>query len=416
MRPCTSSVRTSVARLAGPGFSPLDEQLALLSSHFSPYLVQSMVRLGTLMPFEQVPEQLDFQVGVGVSVETVRRLTESAGRAQVALEEEEVRQMQRGTIPMGTGPSVQQLSADGAMVPLVKGQWAEVKTLVMGAVERAVGSEAIHTRPIAYCSRLCSAETLIEAATRLTHRCGTEHADTVIAVMDGATWLQQLIDGHRPDAVRILDFPHAAGYLCSAAQAAYGVGTQETSSWLDTWLHELKHGHPDVVLAAIRQLPTPTPEAMTTRTVVLRYLTARREQIQYAAFQAAGYPIGSGMVESANKLLVEARLKGSGMHWARHNVNPMVALRALVCMGSWKQAWPHIWRQLRDRVVQRRRQRQQATRAAQHSLSIPPRVDAASGTTPASRPKAVIDGHPTPHHPWYGGYDQRLLARARAKR
>ena len=28
-------------------------------------------------------------------------------------------------------------------------------------------------------------------------------------------------------------------------------------------------------------------------------------------------PIGSGTVESANTLVVEARLKGAGMHWAR---------------------------------------------------------------------------------------------------
>lgn len=405
----------SAAPPVGPDFFPLDEELGLLPSHFSPYVVQSIVRLGTLIPFEQVPEQLDFQVGVSVSVETVRRLTEHAGMAQVALEDEEVRQIQRGTIPQGVGPSIQQVSADGAMVPIVNGQWAEVKTLVVGGVEREARTQTIHTRPIAYCSRLSSADPFIETATRILHRCGTERATTVVAVMDGAGWLQQLIDGHRPDAVRILDFPHAAGYLCQAAQAAYGVGSQETSRWLDTWLHELKHGHPDVVLAALRQLPTPTPEAVASRATVLRYLTARRDQIQYAAFQASGYPIGSGMVESANKLLVEARLKGSGMHWARQNVNPMVALRALVCMGAWKQAWPCIWQRLHDQVVHRRRQRRQARCAIAGSSS--PHAPAApdTPTTPTPRQKAVVDGHPTPDHPWYGGYDQRLLARARAK-
>ena len=49
--------------------------------------------------------------------------------------------------------------------------------------------------------------------------------------------------------------------------------------------------------------------------------------IRYADFQAMGYLIGIGAVESANKLVVKARLKGSGMHWARAHVNPMVALR-----------------------------------------------------------------------------------------
>jgi hypothetical protein len=33
----------------------------------------------------------------------------------------------------------------------------------------------------------------------------------------------------------------------------------------------------------------------------------------YAAFGEQGYPIGSGSVESANKLVVESRMKGAGM-------------------------------------------------------------------------------------------------------
>src|SRR5579872_4968225 len=61
--------------------------------------------------------------------------------------------------------------------------------------------------------------------------------------------------------------------------------------------------------------------------------------MQYPTFQAAGWPIGSGSVESANKLVVEARLKGAGMRWDRQNVNPMLVLRNAVCNREWKQTW-----------------------------------------------------------------------------
>ena len=47
----------------------------------------------------------------------------------------------------------------------------------------------------------------------------------------------------------------------------------------------------------------------------LAYLEKREAQMQYPLFQAQGWPIGSGMVESGNKLVIEARLKCSGMHW-----------------------------------------------------------------------------------------------------
>ena len=64
--------------------------------------------------------------------------------------------------------------------------------------------------------------------------------------------------------------------------------------------------------------------------------------MQYPQFQDAGWPIGDGAVESANKLVVEARLKGSGMHWAPDHVNPMVALRNIACNDRWDEAWPQI--------------------------------------------------------------------------
>ena len=45
----------------------------------------------------------------------------------------------------------------------------------------------------------------------------------------------------------------------------------------------------------------------------LAYLQKRETHMQYPTYQQAGWPIGSGSVESANKVVVEARLKGAGM-------------------------------------------------------------------------------------------------------
>ena len=71
----------------------------------------------------------------------------------------------------------------------------------------------------------------------------------------------------------------------------------------------------------------------------LQYLSTRTAQMQYPTYQAAGWPIGSGMVESANKLVVEARLKGAGMHWKPEHVNPMLLLRNAVCNDRWEETW-----------------------------------------------------------------------------
>lgn len=264
------------------------------------------------------------------------------------------------------GPPVQLVSVDGAMVPLVGRQWAEVKTLAIGTVEQGVlgkGEMEAHTKDLTYFSRLADHETFARLATVETHRRGTENAEVVCAVVDGAEWEQQFIDLHCPNAVRILDFAHAAEYVAKAAQAVFGVGTVETSQWLEVQLHELKHGDPQKVLGKLRGLREELAaqadggrvrEALEAVTTSLEYLEKRQAQIRYADFLAAGYPIGSGAVESANKLVVEARLKGAGMHWAREHVNPMVALRTIACSDRWEEAWPQISERLREEAKERR--------------------------------------------------------------
>lgn len=387
----------------------------MLPGQFAPRVVEGIVRLGVWMPFERVPDVLAFFTGVTVSVETVRRLTEQAGAAQVAVETARVEALEAHFPAAVTGPAIQHLSVDGAMVPLIGGEWAEIKTVAIGEVTRTP-TGSMHTTALSYFSRLSDAQAFTRWARVETERRGTETAGIVCAVMDGAEWLQHFVDHHRPDAVRILDFPHAAQRVCAAAQAVWGAGTAATSTWLDDQLHALKHGDPATVLTAIRALPvacaSSPAEAAMTRETVLAYLTTRWEQIQYATFRALGYPIGSGIVESANKLVVEARLKGSGMHWARAQVTPMVALRAMACSDRWGQAWPAIWQSWRAT-----RQMHRVQRAARHRDAPAARVaDAATVTDPTllsvvpppsfvPRARLVVDGRPTANHPWH----KRLL-------
>jgi len=73
------------------------------------------------------------------------------------------------------------------------------------------GEWVVHTRQLSYFSRLTDAGTFARLALVETHRRGVETAGQVGAVMDGAEWGQGFVDFHRPDAVRILDFPHGAG-------------------------------------------------------------------------------------------------------------------------------------------------------------------------------------------------------------
>jgi len=431
-------VNTGFVRPARAGFFPLDDELQLLPGGLTPRLQEQLTRLGAWMPFEKAAVLLQDFTRVAVSEDYARRHTEDAGAAYVAVQTAEVERLERDTPVPPPGPAKLCLSADGAMVPLVGGVWAEVKTLAIGEVAAPVwekGEWVVHTHAVSYFSRLADNHTFERLALVETHRRGVETAGQVGAVLDGAEWLQGFVTFHRPDAVRILDFPHGAEYVGKMGQAVYGDGTPESQAWLPPHLHRLKHDGPREVLADLRALIQAHP-ALPELADPLAYLEKREAQMQYPAFQAAGWPIGSGTVESGNKLVVEARLKGSGMHWARAHVDPLLALRNIVCNDRWEEAWPQIVVYLRQRDAARRAAGQQKRRAARApavvarptiaepvlptlpvTTELPHRPDSAPAPTAVVvPPKSESPRRPAPNHPWRRmpiGRAQYLPARPR---
>jgi hypothetical protein len=383
----------------------------LVPGQLSPRVHQGLVRLGAWMPFGQAAAGLGWFTGAPVGRETARRLTEAAGAALVALEDAEAERLTAERPPPPAGPRVVQLSLDGAMVPLVDGEWAEVKLAAVGEVvasRDAAGDPVVRTVDVSYAARLADRDTFARAVLPEVHRRGVETASVAAAVADGSVWIQGVVDLHRPDAVRILDFAHTLEHLNAAAQACFGEGSPAAVGWLDQQATELKHGDPDAVLRAVRLLPVgraPDPAAAAVaRDQTLGYLTARRVQIAYAHFRRQGLPIGSGMVESGHKRVVQARLKGAGMRWQRANVNAMLALRCAVCNDRWDQAWADIARRLRAAPgsCPTRTHRPPGFSAAQAARPSrtrrPPRPRIAP--MPVDRPKTIVDGKPTPTHAW----------------
>ena len=341
------------------GFFPLDEELKLLPGKLTPREHESLVRLSGWMPFGKAVELMEEVLGVEVSKIVAQNYTEAAGAAYVALQEEEVTWLEEKMPEPKEEADKLQISADGAMVPLLHGIWAEVRTLVVGEVQSrklANGEKEVHTRRLSYFSRKVSAQEFQRQALVEIQRRGVERAQAVAAVMDGADWEQGFVDFHCPQALRILDFAHAAEHLNAIGEFLHGEHTPESQTWLQDQAHRLKHEGPEQLLQELTELQRQQPQAEVLASN-LAYLKKRKEQMQYPRFQALGWPIGSGAVESGNKLVVQARLKGSGMHWAESNVNPMLAIRNILCSGRWREEWPRIESRLRLLAQQRQRQR-----------------------------------------------------------
>jgi hypothetical protein len=210
-----------------------------LPGGLTPQVQEQLTQLGTWMPLAAAAKMLERFTRVGVSEATARRLTEVVGRAYHAVQQAEVDRLRDEFPPVPEGPEQAVMSVDGAMVPLRGGEWAEVKTRVVGVVAapptaQAVGGRAAATvdpaaatvdpadgctGALSYCSRLADVDAFNEAVLGDLHRRGVETAGQVAAVSDGAEWIQGFVDLHCPQAVRIRDFAQAAQRVAVLGQA-----------------------------------------------------------------------------------------------------------------------------------------------------------------------------------------------------
>jgi len=85
---------------------------------------------------------------------------------------------------------------------------------------------------------------------------------------------------------------------------------------------------PDIrELAAILELKDLPAGARDALQNLYNYLDKHRAHLDYARFKELGLPLGSGMVESACKWLIQQRFKGVGMRWSEDGFNHLLHLR-----------------------------------------------------------------------------------------
>ncbi len=354
------------ARTARSGFSPLDEQLGLVAGTLTPRSQDHLTHLVTWMPFERATQMLKALTGVQVSEASARRHAYRVGEALVAVQGAQA----MGPVAPPLASSCQSkhiISPDGAMVPLLHGQWAEVKTVVVGCVQAEKPDGSVHCHDLSYFSRMLEASTFSEQASAELLRRGIDQVEQVGAIHDGAEWIDGFVDWQRNDAVRILDFAHAAEYVSEIGQLAQSAGAVLPQDWLQDHLHELKRVGPKAVLDELRRLRDQYPH-LEELGKKLTYLLKREARMQYPTYQAAGWPIGSGCVESGNKVVMQARLKGPGMHWAPSHVDPMLVLRTVACNDRWEEGSEQAVLQFQQQQVTKRQHHQSQRYDAQLRL------------------------------------------------
>jgi hypothetical protein len=140
----------------------------------------------------------------------------------------------------------------------------------------------------------------------------------------------------------ILDLFHVLEYLWSAAFAFHAEGSAEAELWVRTQMLALLRGRVSQVAAAMRRSATVRAFKASKRAAVdtcADYLLKYRAMLRYDQYLAAGYPIGTGVIEGACRYLVKDRMERTGARWSLHGAEAVLRLRALWTNGDFEPYW-----------------------------------------------------------------------------
>jgi hypothetical protein len=249
-------------------------------------------------------------------------------------EEVEVTWRQRVTPPSET----MSLSHDGVMIHLREEGWKEAKIVSVAAVTSTINPESgeaeVTLSEQSYRAGLWEVAPFTNQQWAEAEQRGIPQAKRLVCVSDGAHWIWQLVLRCFAPCFEILDWWHATQRLWTIANPAFATQAQ-AALWVDQQKQLLAHSHLRQLFANVRLLyprtsPLPDPVRQ-----AIAYLFHQRRRMRYAEFRQAGLPIGSGAVESACKVVVQARLKQAGMRWSRTGAQAMLALRCALLSDRW---------------------------------------------------------------------------------
>ncbi len=173
---------------------------------------------------------------------------------------------------------------------------------------------------------------------------GLDRADVWVALSDGGAGLEDFLRENFPrvEAV-ILDFYHAAEYLARLSAALHPGDEAAALEQTRAWSRVLRDEGGEVLIAVLEAEAWPGVKGLpAVREEVLGYFRNQVHRMDYPTYEANGWYIGSGAVESACKTVVGQRLKGSGMRWGEAGAHAVCHVRALY--RSEPSQWIAFWR------------------------------------------------------------------------
>jgi hypothetical protein len=356
---------------------PLDQRLGLPASDFSYLLEDWCQRLCIKEAFDEAKQSLATLLGLKMGVRTLEAMNQ-----RVAAFSDRFRD-QQAPPPAAEDATILVVTADGKGVPMrrpleerlrghhrrTKGEKANKKQMsYVGAVytiapfvrtakdviDEVFRRARAQDRPkpqhkrvrVEMTQRLEGVEvqngqeTLFALLSDDVVRRNRGHHRPLVCLLDGERALWDKRAEYFPHAIGVLDLYHVMEKLWLAAYAWHAEGSETAEKFVMDRLQQLLEGQVTQVIAGLQRrlrLHEVSKEKKKTVDKVIGYFKNNRTHMRYDEYMAAGYPIGSGVVEGACRHVVKDRMEQSGMRWTVPGAQALLDTRSIYLNGNWDE-------------------------------------------------------------------------------
>lgn len=171
----------------------------------------------------------------------------------------------------------------------------------------------------------------------------------LLCLMDGSPYLWDYLKtvfSEITNKVCILDIIHVLEYIWLIAHVMYKEGSDNAKKYVFEKLKLILEGN---IASYIMELQTEMQNGRWKKKSrqekfkkVITYFRNHRQYMNYDEYLSKGYPIGTGVIESACGHLVKDRMELSGARWGIDGAESILRLRSVVKSGDWDEYWNYF--------------------------------------------------------------------------
>ena len=329
--------------------APFDEELGIKPNQRTGTEVKYLgCLLAVFVPYKIAESLLGNFFCVGVSDGAIWNWVREAGGKAMRMLETELEQLRNGENPEEDGAIAQIANlpliagADGVMVPFRpdggnpdgKTVWREVKVGIVARMGRRINKKGkevsvmVRRRVVAVLGKVDEFKPVLWL---LSVKEGIGRCKTAVWLSDGGKGFWRIYREHfSAYAIGVLDYYHAVQNVWKGTKGWLDGRTKKAALWFKDARKRIRNNGTKGVMEELRgvlateRLSDDCQKALET---LLGYLENHVDHMKYADYKKLGLPIGSGIVESTCKWLIQQRFKGVGMRWSENGFVLLCSLR-----------------------------------------------------------------------------------------